>query len=255
MNALEANTALISYLRFKKQMSYVCTEIDTLNGARADVLASNGTDLIEFEVKTNVADVRADLKKFEKHAIYGNVGEIVQRDENSLVKGKLLGMVEERYKGHWTYRVIWAENEESVKAQKYWDSGISYFYAGHGGYKTHESAMEHLRKKLDKKKGIPNQLIYVVKEDVAEKAAEIIPKEYGIWSFKDYQYANVRSVRKAKKLHSNPVSPEMLSSMVHRMASEIANFHIHLVGKSLYEQIREACERSDKDLLAQNEAE
>src|SRR5690606_35573601 len=160
-SALEANTALISYLRFRKKMPYICTECETLNGARADVLASDGTSLIEFEVKTNVADVRADLKKFEKHAIYSNVAEVVQRDELSLVMGNLLGLVEERHKGHWTYRVIFKELEEEVKAQKVWDSALSYFYPGWSGFKTREAAMESLRKKLDKKKGVPNQLIYV----------------------------------------------------------------------------------------------
>ena len=68
-NSLEANTALISYLRFKRQMPYVCTECDVPGNAKADVLASDGKLLHEYEVKVSVSDTRVDLDK-RKHIKY-----------------------------------------------------------------------------------------------------------------------------------------------------------------------------------------
>jgi hypothetical protein len=69
-NALEANTALISYLRFKRQWPYICTECGCPGDSKADVLASDGKSLMEFEVKISIADVRKDFEKVRKHELY-----------------------------------------------------------------------------------------------------------------------------------------------------------------------------------------
>lgn len=54
------------YLRFKQRYIDVATECGRFN---ADILAHNGKEIIEVEVKTSIADLRNDMKK-KKHYYY-----------------------------------------------------------------------------------------------------------------------------------------------------------------------------------------
>jgi hypothetical protein len=262
---LQAKTAIVSWVRFKKRWGYVATEVDVVGGARADVLASDGKMLVEYEVKTNIEDVKRDFaNKGEKHIIYGNIHPVVQRDESHWTKGRLVGEVVNRYGDMWTFRVYDSKYEDEIKARsagRGWDSGMSYFYpASYGGYTTRESAVEKLLERMDKKSGVPNMLVYVVHQDVADKAAEIIPTEYGVVSFRDHRYNSVYTVRKPKKLHANEVGKGTLNTLLMRMSSELANFHIYAAVKKdghleVMEMAKSLC---DLDVLldqSQNEAE
>lgn len=56
MTSTEAKVALLAYCRFAKQMHYVSTEVGVSGGCAADVLASNGENLIEYEIKVSISD-------------------------------------------------------------------------------------------------------------------------------------------------------------------------------------------------------
>jgi len=68
-------SALLSWLRFKRRYTHVCTEAQVAGRHRADVLAlTPGHECVEFEVKRSWADYRADLNKSEKYSLYGSEG-------------------------------------------------------------------------------------------------------------------------------------------------------------------------------------
>jgi hypothetical protein len=254
---LHAKTALLSWVRFRKRWPYAATEVDVPGGARADVLASDGVNLVEFEVKTNLEDVKRDKTKGEKHMIYRNVSPVVQRDEYSLVKGDLVALAVERWEGHWATRVLLLADEGKEKAEKHFSHGLSYFADYNDHYETAEKALEAAKKKLERKGGVPNQLIYVVHESCVEAAMEHIPKEYGVVSFKDHRFDRISVKRKTKKLHGEPVGEATIQKLSMRMLSELANFHISMVSKLVVQEVLEACkraERNDIDSILDEEA-
>ena len=71
MNSTEMKTKLLHYWRFNRKYYYIATEVGNFN---ADVLCSNGKEIVECEVKTSYADFLNDFKrKVNKHEIYSNV--------------------------------------------------------------------------------------------------------------------------------------------------------------------------------------
>jgi hypothetical protein len=237
MTDLHAKTAILSWIRFKKRWLYVATEMEILPGYRADVMASDGESLYEFEVKTNIADVKRDFRnKVEKHIKYGDV-EIVPT-ENGFRKASIVGEVKEKWKDNWEWFTHW-EGSNSRLTYSSWNSK----------YATREEALEALRRNMESKVGVPNKLIYVVHESIAEESKAIIPSEYGIVSFKDHLYSNVSTVRKAKELHSGAVTKPALAAFLSRMSSEIANLHIGMCHanfvKDFHREALDACNRQD----------
>ena len=61
-------TALLYRARFKKIHEYVATEVGDFN---ADVISSNGDELVEYEVKTSKQDLKREIYK-AKHKTYNN---------------------------------------------------------------------------------------------------------------------------------------------------------------------------------------
>ena len=60
---------MLCWLRFGKRFKYVSTECGEFN---ADVLGSDGKQLIEIEVKVSKADFLADFRNKAKHNVYAN---------------------------------------------------------------------------------------------------------------------------------------------------------------------------------------
>ena len=67
-------------------------------------------------------------------------------------------------------------------------------------------------------------------EKLWEKHKERIEQEldthYGVITFKDDNYHNMGVVKKAKKLHKNKTTPQMLRTIVARMSSELAGLTV-----------------------------
>jgi hypothetical protein len=66
MNSSEIKNKLLWYWKWKRQYKFVATEAGCYN---ADVLVSNGKEIIECEVKIDKRDLRNDFKK-RKHVFY-----------------------------------------------------------------------------------------------------------------------------------------------------------------------------------------
>lgn len=68
MNSSEMKAKVLHYLRFKRRFLFVATEAGTFN---SDVLASNGYEIVEVEVKISKQDLKNEFKK-KKHRVYAN---------------------------------------------------------------------------------------------------------------------------------------------------------------------------------------
>jgi hypothetical protein len=208
MNAATAKIALLSYCRFARQMHYVATEVSVPGNALADVLASNGSNLIEYEVKISMSDLRGDKKKF-KHFIYSS--EPITWNENIGTKGDTSFEIRKEVNG-------WGENE-------------LYAYIGEDrltycGFKTLDEAKEYIEKQYGAKAGAPNMLYYVIPhhmwENSQEKVVAAIDEKYGVITFTGHNYHGLIVQRKAKKLHKEKVNEKTLSTIVSSMSSELA---------------------------------
>lgn len=73
MNSVAVKTAVLCFCRFAKRYEYISTECGEFS---ADVLASNGKELMEVEVKVSKADFNRDFSK-RKHRIYARPDEPV----------------------------------------------------------------------------------------------------------------------------------------------------------------------------------
>lgn len=144
----------------------------------------------EIEIKTSYSDFIADFKK-EKHLYYANP------DEAQL------------------YNLF---------------KSISY-------YKTaNKYRLKSLKRKIIANLCyVPNYFSYFVPFDLADKIANYLVEnnytKYGVYTIKHLScgiYAdNMRVVKRAKKLHSNAIPEAFKADVLHRMSSELANFHIN----------------------------
>jgi len=66
MNSFEIKTKVLMYWRYARAYAYISTETGRFY---ADVLVSNGKNIIEIEVKTSYSDLKNDFKK-RKHKFY-----------------------------------------------------------------------------------------------------------------------------------------------------------------------------------------
>lgn len=208
MNVTEAKVALLSYCRFARQMHYVATEASVPGNALADVLASDGKSLIEYEVKVSMADLKGDSKKY-KHMIYNS--ESIVWNGNV---GTKLGV-----------------NHEIVQSVDGWRPGYYFIYVGKARYsydsfETIEKAKEYLEEEIGCKSGAPNMLYYVIPHTMwlnnTDKILKSLNENYGVITFTGHNYHGLTVQRKAKKLHKNPVSAKALMKLAARMSSEIA---------------------------------
>lgn len=208
MNSTEAKIALLSYCRFARQMHYVATEVSVPGDALADVLASDSKNLVEYEVKISMADLRNDSKKY-KHLVYDPTP------------------------------IVWEGNVGTKKDKKFeirngepgtWRPHLFYVYEGEvrnfNGYTTFEKAKESLEKQIGSMANVPNMLYYVLPDYMWEKHEEkilaAISDEYGVITFTGHNYHGLEVKKKAKKLHKNPVNELTLRTIAARMSSELA---------------------------------
>jgi hypothetical protein len=68
MNSKEIKTKLLHYWRFRRRYIYCATEVGKF---KADILVSNGEEILEIEVKVSRGDIVQEKKK-KKHFIYHN---------------------------------------------------------------------------------------------------------------------------------------------------------------------------------------
>lgn len=218
----EAKAALVSYLRFARQMPYVCTEVYITASAMADVAASNGKILVEYEVKTSYADFKADFKK-EKHYYY--VEHPVKWEGNTFIRGDLKWEIKE------------SENYRGIKGIYIVDPATGDHSPSYS-FKTEEAAKEYLIKNYSQKENTPNQFYYVMPKDMwlahKEKIEPQLKGHYGVITFSNSSYVNMEVEVLAKKLHNRPVTASKLLTMVKRMSSELAGLY-----KSHYDWIND----------------
>ncbi len=242
MNSTEAKIALLQYCRFARQYHYVATEVSIGDGL-ADVLASDGKNLVEYEIKISLSDLLGDKKK-PKHTIYdpapivwdGNVG--TKKDMKiELIQGKSSWKPTE-----WSVIIKEGDNEYNV--------------SGWGTVKTVEEAKEIAEKEYGSNRGAPNTLYYVIPTWLWEKSQEKIlaslHDSYGIITFEDHNYHKLTVVKKAKKLHKNSVSEGRLRTIVARMSSELATLtnYWYISQKEITEigkRVEEKLELEDED--------
>jgi hypothetical protein len=215
MNSTTAKVALLSYCRYEKKMPYVATEVETKAGCLADVLASDGKSLTEFEVKISVQDFVNDFKK-PKHLFYSP--DPIEWDETGYVGEK-----------HGTRFVI--DRKVSFCTLYMNDRVVQTF-------NSHEAAKQYVDTRFVANETTPNMMYYVIPEIMEEKLSEkvlgTLHESYGIMTFTDHMYGGIKVVRKAKKLHSNGVSQRALLVLCKRMASELATLSLNHYSQNLF---------------------
>jgi hypothetical protein len=212
MTSTTAKVALLSYCRFARQYHYVATEVSIAEGL-ADVLASDGNNLIEYEIKISLQDLIKDQEK-SKHLFYdptaitweGSVG-IKGKTKIELVQGRRKYDPEK-----WT-AIVKDENDE-----------LNLF--GWDMCNTEEEARVKVEGIYGSSRKAPNTLYYVIPTLLWDKYQERILSHlhdsYGVLTFSSKNYHSLEVKKKAKKLHKNPVSQDVLSTIVARMSSELA---------------------------------
>lgn len=214
MTTQQAKIALLSYCRFARQYHYVATEVPVPGCCSADVLASNGNDLIEYEVKVSMSDLSKDSEK-PKHAIY-NSSDIIW-NENIGIKGKDRVELRQGMKS-------WQADQWSVVLVE--EGGKEKNISGWRTMSTLEEAKKYAEDELIANGSCPNVLYYVIPtlmwEKHEEKIRERIHPSYGVITFSSHNYHEMSVVKKAKKLHKKPVNPDALKTLVARMGSELA---------------------------------
>lgn len=210
-NTQEAKIALLSYCRFARQMHYVATEVSMPGDSLADVVASDGNNLIEYEVKISMSDLKGDNKKC-KHLIYDPTP--ITWDGDIATKKKLKILLKkndlDQWRGQFQFRYV--DKPDTIYS---WVS-----------FHTREEAVEWLEKTIGTKSNCPNMLYYVVPRSLwdkyQEKIVESLETPYGVIVFNGTNYHEMEVVKKATKLHKNKVSDETLRTIVARMSSELA---------------------------------
>lgn len=201
-------------------MHYVATEVSIAEGL-ADVLASNGKNLIEYEVKVTIQDLLKDKEK-PKHVIYdptpitwdGNVG-TKNKIRIELVQGE-----KKWYPDKWSAVVV--------------DGDSRYNMNGWRDLDTVEEAREFAEKEYGYKRNAPNSLYYVIPgfmwEKHEEKILASLHPSYGVITFESANYHTMQVRRKCKKLHTSDVDRSVLNTIVARMSSELATLtNMHYV--------------------------
>ena len=207
MNSAQAKSSLMGYLRFKKQMHYVATEVHMPAGSLADVVASDGKILVEYEIKISMADLRGDKSK-AKHMFYSP--EPIVWESNLSSKGTLkVEVIRDR-----TDTSFVVKHQDSDKRLS-WHT-----------FKTEDLAKAWFEKEYGFKAGCPNVMYYVVPEMMWEKHKDKIEESlhpsYGVITFTSSSWEGMGVVKRAKRLHETLVSKEKLRTIVARMSSELA---------------------------------
>ena len=218
----QAKIALLQYCRFKRQYHYVATEVVVPGGCTADVLASNGENLVEYEIKVSMSDFMSDFKK-PKHAIYSPLPIVWDGLFGS--KGSLKFEIADLGQNHSPGYSVFLLDENGDRFNLRWAK-----------FKTIEEAKEFFEGEYGKKSDAPNTLYYVIPKELWElgkdKILAKLPKEYGVITFKNAGYSSMWVEKTAKKLHKNKVAPHVLGTLAARMSSELASlthlFHTHL---------------------------
>lgn len=209
MNSTEIKVALLSYCRFARQYHYVATEVSMPGDSLADVVASDGKNLVEYEIKISMSDLRADFGKF-KHFIY-DMTPITWTSETTAKKKNRTWEIKKDPESRW-----------GSKLEFIYEDGRKTSW----GCSTVQDAKEVLERNYGPMKGGPNMMYYVMPkqlwEDNKEKILGLVPDIYGIISCGSQNFGSLSVERKAKKLHKEEVSSQKLRTIVARMSSEIA---------------------------------
>lgn len=212
MNTTEAKVALLQYCRFARQMPYVATEVNIYENI-ADVAASDGKNFVEYEIKISLQDLLKDSEK-HKHIVYDPTPITWNGDIGT--KGKLKFELRQGLKtwqpDKWSAFLVSEEGE--------------YNLTGWREHDTMSAAMEQVESEYGSKKSTPNTLYYVIPTWLWEKHQEKIEKSlhpnYGVITGNSHNYHGLTVVKKAKKLHKNPIDENSLGTIVRRMSSELA---------------------------------
>jgi hypothetical protein len=205
-------------------MHYVATEVGVAGNCAADVLASDGKNLIEYEVKVSLADLTGDNKK-PKHIYYDPTP--LEWDGLKATKGKRSWIIKP-YSGYRSgYRVHDIKDDKDNNPTSGWTP-----------LDTEEEAKEWLEENYGAKRGCPNVLYYVIPRLLWEKSEEKIRASlhdsYGVITFTSDNPHSLTVEVKAKKLHKNEVSQGSLKKIISRMSSELAGltalYYTHVNG-------------------------
>lgn len=96
MTSNDLKVRLLHYWRFRRKFSYISTE-SFCNSCVADILVSNGKEIIECEVKISKSDFVADFKKI-KHARYKKSKTYIPNRLFYCVPSELINFAKEKLK-------------------------------------------------------------------------------------------------------------------------------------------------------------
>lgn len=242
MDSTIAKTALLSYCRFARQYHYVATEVSIGEGL-ADVLASDGKNLVEYEIKVSLQDLLKDKEK-PKHIVYDPAP--IAWDGNVGTKGKVRIELRQGQRewepDKWSAILVEGEHTYNITGWRIKD--------------TMEEARADAEKAYGSSKRAPNTLYYVIPtllwDKHQDKILASLHPSYGVITFSSKNYHELTVVRKAKKLHKNEVSQGMLDVMVARMSSELATltnmFYNHVNEFTEYgKRVQEKFELEDEE--------
>lgn len=111
MNSRDIIQLVLPWLRFERpRYYYLCTECKYPYKHRADILASNGIYLWEYEVKVSAQDLRLDSNK-KKHLVYNKEGYRGQRPNYFyyVVSGNLLELAQKIVPKHYGIIIVGKE--------------------------------------------------------------------------------------------------------------------------------------------------
>lgn len=236
MNSVDIKIALLSYCRFQKQMGYLATEVLVSEGCLADVLASDGDVLVEYEIKTSLRDLIIDSRK-PKHIIYDPTP--IEWDGNRAKKKDL--QIEIREQLSWNKDKVWHPFIVSDGDQ----ASLSSYH------KSLDEAKKFVESYYGSSRTCPNMLYYVIPKLLwdknEDKIRESLSNNYGIITIENRSYRSMNVVRKAKKLHKNKPSVDSLNTLVWRMSSELASLtYLYYREKDVFMELGKNLEDSFK---------
>jgi hypothetical protein len=182
---------LFRYFRFNKQARYIATECGPYN---SDMLVAYKKELIEIEIKTSIADFKADFKK-AKHEYY--------------TTGKICDSMTE---------TVWLKDQHGKNVL---ENG-RYIKVGKQISKQYVNGKPNLFLFV-----VPLELV-----DKATLFLKSNYPLYGLLSVSgthSYKDSGIKTVIRPKKIHNQGVNPWVKEVIVSRMASEIANLRFKLL--------------------------
>jgi hypothetical protein len=176
----EIKACLLSYFRFKRNFMYVSTEVGRYN---SDVLVSDGKQIIEIEIKTDLQDLKREKHK-HKHRIFKELKkDFYFKNEVSYNNGeKQLAKVEKTLKN-----IITSQSKLHIPHK--------FLFC------------------------VPEYL----KDKALEEIEIINPKYGLLICDGSMNNDSIKGCKLAKKLHDYPTEQKILNEIIMRMSSQITN--------------------------------